>query len=60
MLRHRHSGPLRKLSSRQPRHAFRAHSLISLADRILLQQRDIVVKCHDITGALIFNLFVFM
>lgn len=22
---HRHSGPLRKLSSRQPRHAFRAH-----------------------------------
>jgi len=32
----------------------------SLADRILLQQRDIVVKCHVITGALIFNLFVFM
>jgi len=45
---HRHSGPHRTLSSRQSRHAFRAHWLIFhiLADRILLCNYSRVPICQ--------------
>ncbi|KAL0127765.1 hypothetical protein PUN28_003184 [Cardiocondyla obscurior] len=61
MLRHRYSGPLRKLSSRQPRHAFRAHSLIPCILAAIESRPAATRRCyemHAITSALVLNLSV--